>query len=244
MQKKEMDKTGSTIIKICIFSIVLSLTALFLSAAFNYWINDDKSTNVNADTIPIIVIDAGHGGVDGGAIAKDGTKEKDLNLSLALTLSDMLESFGYDVILTRSDDALLSMDGSSSSKKLQDLKKRVDIVNNTDNPILVSLHMNKFAQEKYSGVQVFYSPNNDNSSILADKIQNNIKSYLQADNNREIKKAGSNIYLLNNINTTGVLVECGFLSNPNECELLKNEEYRKELASVICMSIIEFFDTL
>ncbi len=243
MQKNEMDKSGKIIIKICVFSIIISLTALILSAIFNYWTNN-KNTNAQATNTPTVIIDAGHGGVDGGAQSKDGTKEKDLNLSLALILSDMLKSSGVDVILTRDTDIMLSLENSSAPRKMQDLKKRIEIVSNYENCIFVSLHMNKFSQEKYSGTQVFYSKNNVNSQKLADLIQGNVKKYIQESNDRATKKAGSNIYLLDNIESVAVLVECGFLSNVNECELLKDEAYRKRLASVICMSVVEFLDVI
>lgn len=244
MQKNEMDRTGSIIIKICIFSIILSLTALLLSAVFNYWTNADRNANTSINEMPVVVIDAGHGGVDGGAVAKDGTKEKDLNLAIALSVKDMLETSGIEVVMTRQTDEMLGQDEKYGSRKMQDLKKRLDIVNDIDNCVFVSLHMNKFSQSKYSGVQVFYSKNNDKSSVLAETIQKNIKNYIQSDNEREIKKAGSNIFILDNIKTTGVLVECGFLSNEHECELLKSEEYRKELASVIYLSVVEFLTSL
>ena len=243
MQRNEMDRSGKIIIRICIFSIILSLTALVLSAFFNYWTNN-KKVNVESSPFPTIVIDAGHGGIDGGAVAKDGTKEKDLNLSLAFVLSDMLKSSGFDVILTRENDEILTLENATGTRKMQDLNKRLSIVNETDDCILVSLHMNKFTQEKYSGVQVFYSPNNGSSLALADLIQKNVKTYIQNNNERTTKKAGSNIYLLDKTNAVAVLVECGFLSNPNECELLKNEGYQRQLASVICMSVVEFFDQM
>ncbi len=243
MQRNEMDKSGKIIIKICIFSIIISLTALILSAIFNFWTNN-KKTNAEITNTPTIVIDAGHGGLDGGAVSKDGTKEKDLNLSLALILSDMLKSSGFDVILTRNTDIMLSLENSSSPRKMQDLKKRIEIVSKYDNCIFVSLHMNKFSQEKYSGTQVFYSKNNPNSQKLADLIQKNVKKFIQENNDRTTKKAASNIYLLDNIDSIAVLVECGFLSNVNECELLKKESYRRQLASVICMSVVEFLDAI
>ena len=239
MQKNTMDRTSIVIIKICIFSIVLSLTALMLCTLFYYWTDKDTDTWAQNNS-PTVIIDAGHGGMDSGASYED-VYEKELNLSLALMLGDMLKSSGYEVIQTRTEDIMLG-NGTKGSKKMQDLKERVDLANSTDNAIFVSIHMNKFSQEKYSGLQVFYSPNNQSSALLAEKIQSNIKSILQSNNNREIKESGSNIFLLDNIDNPAVLVECGFLSNPDERTKLSTEEYRKELASVIYASVVEFLE--
>ena len=239
MQKNEMDKSGLIIIKICIFSIVLSLTALLLCGIFNYF--STNYSNKTAWTAPhTIIIDAGHGGEDGGASSADGTKEKDLNLSVALNLGKLLESDGYKVIYTRSDDSMLYT-SSEGSKKMQDLKNRLNIAKENEEAIFISIHMNKFSQEKYSGLQVFYSTNNNTSRELANIIQTNTHKFQQNKNNRETKTAGSNIYLLHNIKNPAVLVECGFLSNIEECEKLKDEIYRKEIALVIYSSVIEFF---
>ena len=234
-----MDKTSIVIIKICIFSIVLSLTALMLCTLFYYWTGKDTDT-LARNYSPKVIIDAGHGGMDSGASC-EGVYEKELNLSLALMLGEMLKSSGYEVIQTRTEDIMLG-NGTKGSAKMQDLKERVGLANSTDNAIFVSIHMNKFSQEKYSGLQVFYSANNKSSALLAEKIQNNIKEIIQNNNNREIKQAGSNIFLLDNIETPAVLVECGFLSNPEERTKLSTDEYRKELASVIYASVVEFLE--
>ena len=242
MPKTEMDRTGSIIIKICIFSIAFSLTALLLCALFysKFYKEDDQTLkNVNK---PVIVIDAGHGGEDGGAISANGIKEKDLNLDIALTVGDILKSSGYNIIMTRSEDKMLYTEYEKGTLKMQDLRKRLEIANTNENVIFLSIHMNKFSQSKYSGAQVFYSRNKDDSKVLADTIQKNIKSNLQIDNNRETKSAGSNIYLLNNIKQTAVLVECGFLSNEEECALLCTDKYQKELSLVISSSVIEFLN--
>ena len=242
MQRNEMDKSGLIIIKICIFSIVLSLTALLLCGIFNYF--NTNSENKVALTAPkTIIIDAGHGGEDGGASSADGTKEKDLNLSVALNLGKLLESDGYSVIYTRTDDSMLYTT-PEGGKKMQDLKNRLSIAKENEEAIFISIHMNKFTQEKYSGLQVFYSNNNKASEQLAKIIQTNTHDFQQNENNREIKAAGSNIYLLHNIKNPAVLVECGFLSNPIECEKLKDETYRKEIALVIYSSLIEFFEKI
>ncbi len=243
MQKNSMDKAGSLIIKFCIFSIVLSLTALLLCWVFNRF-GTGKKTWKNVNSLPTIIIDAGHGGEDGGASAHDGTKEKTLNLDIALTVGEMLKSAGYNVIQTRTEDKLLYTEHKKGSLKMQDLRNRLEVSKENENSIFVSIHMNKFSQEKYSGLQVFYSDNSPDSKELANLIQNNVKSYLQPDNDRASKIAGSNIYLLDNIKTPAVLIECGFLSNPEEFEKLNTEEYRKELSGVIYSSVVEFLNNV
>lgn len=238
MKTNEMDRSGVIIIKICIFSIVLSLTALVLCGIFNY-LDRKKALETFGEQDFVFVIDAGHGGADGGASTPDGTFEKDLNLSVALNLGMMLESSGKNVIYTRDGDYMLG-GNSTGSRKMQDLSARLKYGNETPNAVFISIHMNKFAQSKYSGLQVFYSDNNELSQKLAGIIQSNSGKFLLPDNDREIKKAGSNIYLLKNMKNPAVLVECGFLSNPAECEKLKSESYRMELAAVIYSSVIEF----
>ena len=241
MPKIVMDRTGNIIIKICIFSIVLSLTALLLAYVFNRWNSESEDASANIVNPPIIVIDAGHGGEDGGASSADGLLEKDVNLSIALSLGDMLKSSGYEVIYTRTDDRMLYTTHKKGTLKIQDLANRLKITNSSENRILISIHANKFSQSKYSGSQIFYSKNNEQSRDLAKIIQNNIKKSLQNDNDREIKEAGSNIFLLNKAKNPAILIECGFLSNPDECAKLKDEAYRKEMSSVIYESVIEFF---
>lgn len=240
MYKNKMDKSGTIIIKICIFSIVLSITALILCAVFDHFSSQNKSV-LNEKILPTIIIDAGHGGEDGGAVAADGTMEKNLNLLVASKVACILKASGYPVLMTRSNDSMLYTDPDSGSKKMQDLRERINIANSAEDGIFVSIHMNKFSQEKYSGLQVFFSKNDSKSRDLANCIQNTVKNTLQSENNRESKPAGSNIYILENIEIPAVLVECGFLSNPEECALLNSEDYRKELACAISLSLIEFF---
>ena len=135
---------------------------------------------------------------------------------------------------------MIYTENKKGSLKMQDLRNRLEIAKSHENVIFVSIHMNKFTQEKYSGLQVFFSRNDNKSIELANTIQNNVRNTIQPNNDRQTKAAGSNIYLLDKINSTAVLVECGFLSNSDECNNLKNETYRKELSSVIYSSIVEF----
>lgn len=183
--------------------------------------------------LPILVIDAGHGGIDGGASSDNGILEKDINLQISNRLARLCSAYGIKCVVTRSDDELLGSSAGSGSRKLRDLQARVDVARKSGDCFFVSIHQNKFPIEKYSGLQVYYSPNNDFSRTLAQNIQDNTKSYLQPENVREIKKATSSIYILNNISSPAVLVECGFLSNRTEASLLCNESYQKKLCAVI-----------
>lgn len=241
-EKNGMDRSGSIIIKVCIFSIVISLTALLLCGLFSFL--DSRNRPVWSDAaFPTVVIDAGHGGSDGGASSESGIHEKDLNLYVALSVGNMLSSSGCNVVYTRTDDEMLSL-GDGGSKKMQDLKKRVMIAEAEDDAIFISIHMNKFSSPKYSGLQVFYSKKNSQSETIARTVQRKTKELLQADNNREIKAAGSNIYILDNISVPAILIECGFLSNPDECSKLSTEKYKQEIASVIYCSVIEYLEQM
>lgn len=198
-----------------------------------------------SDFKPTIVIDAGHGGEDGGASAADGTLEKDINLSISMKLSSMLQLYGFDIKNIRDTDISIYDDTADTifNKKVSDLKNRVKIFNSSQNNIVISIHQNKFEESKYYGTQVFYSSNDDKSALLAENIKTSVVSLLQNENTRQCKKAGSEIYVLNNAEVPAVLVECGFLSNPNEAEKLKSEDYQKQIAFSICLGFLEYYYT-
>ena len=186
-----------------------------------------------------LIIDAGHGGEDGGTVGVNGTLEKDLNLEIAFLIRDMALAAGYDTVMTRSEDILLydrSLDYKGRKKAL-DLLARVKIAEKYENAIFVSIHMNAFPEKQYSGLQVYYSKNDPLSEEIAKDIQDGVQLSLQAQNNRKIKPASSNIYLLDRITLPAVLIECGFLSNPEECEKLSSENYRQKLALSIFLSV-------
>lgn len=192
--------------------------------------------------LPIVVIDAGHGGEDGGAVGKNGIYEKDLNLSIAKHLNEMLRACGVQTVMTRTEDILLYDRNSDykGQKKVQDLATRREIAERYENAVFISIHMNAFPEAQYSGLQVYYSKNDPNSSLLAQTVQAMVKNTLLPENDRTIKPAGSNIYLLDRLDCPAVLIECGFLSNPEECERLSKETYRLQLARVLCASILEY----
>lgn len=189
---------------------------------------------------PTIVIDAGHGGEDPGAVHGD-VLEKDINLRIALYLGELFNSAGYRVVYTRTDDRLLYGEGEEERKKYHDAVHRVKIAESAENPVLISIHVNKFGISKYSGIQVFYSDVNSSSAELANAIQNKIK-LLQPDNKRAVKDCLGSVYVLENFTGTGVLVECGFISNDNERALLCDPEYCKKLAAVIFIAAAEYIN--
>lgn len=185
-----------------------------------------------------VIIDAGHGGRDGGAVADDGTQEKVLNLSVAKKLADMLLLSDVHVVMTRSEDVELALP-TSDHKKRDDLNARLAMTEAYENAILVSIHMNKFPIARYNGLQVYYSSNHEGSLTLAEQIQNGALS-LNGENDRAVKAAGDSIYLLSHAKIPAVLVECGFLSNPEELALLKTEDYQQKLVMSIYASIMRY----
>jgi len=189
----------------------------------------------------VFVIDAGHGGEDSGAVSKNGVYEKDLNLEIAFCVGNMLKERGYNVVYTRTEDKLLYKDEENIKgiRKISDLKNRCKIASDHPEAIFLSIHMNSYGDSKYSGLQVYYSENNKESKTLADLIQASVKSSLQPENNRKIKE-GKNIYVLKHVDNVAVLIECGFLSNTEECKKLSEKEYQKQLSFSIICGIIEY----
>lgn len=191
--------------------------------------------------MPIVIIDAGHGGVDGGAVSESGVVEKDVNLKIAKNLESYLSISGIKCIMTRTEDVELEPSNAfSSSRKRRDLLGRIEIANTNEDAIFISIHQNTYPSSRLSGLQVFYSKNNDNSKALADIIKNNNTLLIDSKNKRETKLAGKEILVLDSINNPAVLIECGFLSNAKEAFLLSDDEYQKKLAFMIFTSINEY----
>lgn len=194
------------------------------------------------DEQPIIILDAGHGGEDCGAIGVNGIYEKDINLQIATFIGEELSARGYVVLQTRTEDKLLYTEAENIKgiRKISDLKNRVKIFNSYENAVVVSIHMNSFSASKYSGLQVYYSPC-EGSSRLATEIKESVRETLQPDNKRNVK-LGDGIYVLKHSENPSVLVECGFLSNPEECERLSKKEYQKSLSFSIVCGIINYVE--
>ena len=189
-----------------------------------------------------LVIDAGHGGMDPGKVGINGVLEKDINLKIATKLRDKLIGSGINVVMTReSDDGLYS--DSDSGKKMADLKKRVDIINNSDAALLVSIHQNSFTSEDVTGAQVLYYSNSDLSKEIAKFVQDNMVAKLQ-DNKPRVEKENGSYYILKKTQIPAIIVECGFLSNYDEAERLASEEHQNEVVDAISEGIILWFNSL
>ena len=191
-----------------------------------------------------IIIDAGHGGEDGGAIGVNGILEKELNLKTAQQIYTLLKFSGYEVIMTRAYDKMLYDIHSDyqGKKKVLDLAARLNIIESTSPDLFLSIHMNSFPEHQYKGLTVYYSKNNALSITIASAIQKTVKDSFQTDNNREIKEAGNNIYLLDRATCPAILIECGFLSNPEECELLCDHRYRQAMTLPIFCATVMFLE--
>lgn len=207
-----------------------------------------SSVDVDADNVSgrsvKIIIDAGHGAEDGGAVSASGLLEKDINLDIALTLEKLFLSGGFEVEMIRRTDAAIYDSGCDTlrSKKISDIHNRSEICNSDENNIYISIHQNKFDEIKYKGTQVFYSVNDPGSIRLAESIRYSVVSLLQNDNERELKPATSSIYILDKAQVPAVLVECGFLSNPREEKLLSTDEYKNNMAYSIYLGFLEYYN--
>ena len=222
----------------------LMISAVFAILGFVSYLGetDNVAASSKLSENIAVVIDAGHGGEDGGAVGVSGTLEKDINLNIAKMIYDLFAITDIDAVMTRTDDYLLYEESQSSRKKYFDVRNRVELANKFSSPVFLSIHQNKFPIAKYKGLQVYFSGNNSDSKIVAECIQNKTKIYLQKDNNRMIKQGGRNIFVLQNLECPAVLVECGFLSNPEDEANLNNPEYQKQIAFIIFSSVIDYIN--
>lgn len=190
----------------------------------------------------VFIIDAGHGGIDGGAVGADGTNEKDINLSVALKLRDMMNALGFNTLTTRTEDIMTCDRGLTTirEKKVSDIHNRLNLIENTENAVFISIHQNSYESKTSTGTQVFYSGKNPESEKLARSVQTKTAEILQKDNKRKIKKAGTSIYLLYHTTKPAVMVECGFITNESECEKLKDEKYQNEISFAIICGIFDY----
>ncbi len=228
-----------------LFCILVSLIIFIFSFIKPDVLLTSKTNEINNKN-PCIIIDAGHGGFDGGASTDDGYPEKHINLNISLYLNEYLTALGYETLLTRTKDESLEESDLSTirKRKTSDLHNRMKIMKETDNAIFISIHQNHFSQEKYSGMQVFYSPSfSDESSLLAEAIQKCTAEKLQPENTRKIKECTSSVFLVYKAVKPAVLVECGFLSNEKEAELLQTEAYQKKIALCIAMGIQNYLSS-
>ena len=213
---------------------LLAATALVLASS-SFVGRERLSVFAARDELPTLVIDAGHGGFDGGAVSPGGTCEQDINLSIARSLQALSACFGYRVQMTREDDQALDYVPGRAVRenKAADIRARERIVNGCENAEFISIHLNKFEDPQYFGAQVFYSRNHAGSQQLAEQIQHCLIDGIQNNNIRRAKPAAPAIYLMNHLTCPAVIVECGFLSNPEEETALRDPGYHKRLAVCI-----------
>lgn len=191
-----------------------------------------------------LILDPGHGGEDGGAVSPTGQVESEINLAIALKMDGIMGMYGVNTILTRSEDVSIydSPAKTLREKKVSDIHNRVAMVESTDHATLISIHQNIFSNPKYRGTQIFYA-NGEISLPLAKLTQDNVRTYLDPNNTREPHVIPRSVYLMNHISCRAILVECGFLSNPEEERQLQQSSYQTKLAMVLAASYLNFENT-
>ncbi|MDO4174672.1 MAG: N-acetylmuramoyl-L-alanine amidase [Eubacteriales bacterium] len=220
--------------KYLLFLLILTIAALAVMLPYR------KVFQVHSAFAPYnyqttLILDAGHGGADGGAVAEDGTAEQDINLVIVQKCKAFAGLFGIRTILTREDNSSVAYDPEQSirANKVADIHAREQIAEQVENPIFLSVHLNKFSDAAYSGAQVFWSKNNPEGQILAQELQKSFTLGLSPARERQAKQASDDIYLMKHLDCPAVIAECGFLSNVQEAQMLKQDSYQKRLA--ICM---------
>ncbi len=203
-------------------------------------------TSAQPQQTTVIIIDPGHGGVDGGAVGVGGTVEKRINLEIALRLRDVFSQAGYTVIMTRDTD--ISIHDSSADTiremKVSDLRNRLKLTEMYPDSLLISIHQNTLGDSSVTGAQVFYSPNDPRSELLAQCVQDSFNGGIQLAKDRQIKKAGSNLYLFHNARNVAILAECGFLSNSREEALLCDPAHQERIVYCIYKGTLEYLDSM
>ena len=220
----------------------LAILIIFIAVAFIYNKSIYTVREIFQDSDrTCVIIDAGHGGIDGGAVSCSGVSESHFNLAVSLRLNDLMNLLGIDTKMIRSADISVHTEGKTiAAQKVSDLRNRVNAVRNTKNAVLISIHQNHFPDKRYYGAQVFYN-GFDQSKRFAKELQTRFVNTLNPSSNRKAKAAEA-VFLLKNINCPGILVECGFLSNPQEEALLKDPEYQKRLCSVIATETVAYIN--
>ncbi|MEE1187185.1 MAG: N-acetylmuramoyl-L-alanine amidase [Acutalibacteraceae bacterium] len=221
--------------------IAMSVITVILTVFVSLSAKKTVPANVNFTSAPYIIIDAGHGGFDGGASGADGTLEKDINLSIALKVNSYLKKAGQKTVLVRDCDEAVNTEGDNlRDKKKSDIHNRHALQQKYENSVYLCIHQNHFGQTSVKGAQIFYSQNDDISKDLASLLQQNIKENLQNDNNRQIKPITESVYVVSKATVPAVLIECGFLSNSEDLQNLKNEKYQLKLSKIISDTVCDF----
>lgn len=226
---------------------VCFILGIFLIGVFCFYGNITVESSIIPASVSnnkIIVIDAGHGEPDGGATSDSGVKEADLNLLIAKELEEALKENGYVVVMTRKDENnIASSDQQKPIRKMKvsDINNRIQLTNQSNADMLISIHMNKFNQSSSYGWQTFYKSNSEESKIIAENIQNGISANIDRANKRtalEIKK----VKLIDQAAIPAVIVECGFLSNSEDLRLLQTTEYRNQIVNGILEGIEKYYE--
>lgn len=199
-------------------------------------------TMTDVKKLPVVVVDAGHGGPDPGKVGVNGALEKEINLSIAERLKYLLEQNDVLVIMTREEDKDLASE-NASNRKNEDLRARIKHLQEVAPVLMVSIHQNSYPEPEVSGAQVFYYSSSQEGKYLGTRIQESLKRELK-DGNHRVAKANKDYYMLKKADCPAVIVECGFLSNPNEAALLMQEEYQEKLAFSICLGILDYMNTV
>ena len=201
-----------------------------------------RASSSRTETRYTVVLDAGHGGMDSGAVGINGELEKNINLAVVRDLKDMLTLSGFNIVLTRDADVSIHDDGvtGTQAQKVSDMKNRLDIITRqVENSMFISVHQNKFTQSEYFGAQIFYNENNPDNRMIAQIMQDNFRT-IQPENDRQIKLSGDELYLFKDTKIPAVLVECGFLSNPDDAAALSDADYQRKVAYTIYNGIMTY----
>ena len=234
IKKTEHNKTTIRIMA----ALLIMLSVYFLAYQR---VRETSSEQVISKKKPCVVIDAGHGGKDPGKVAINGALEKDINLEIAIKLQQFLELEDVEVILTRESDAGL-YDENASNKKVQDMKRRVEVIEQAAPVLTVSIHQNSYHEEYVHGAQTFYYENSEQSKVLAEKIQQMLLNDVDKENKR-VAKSNDSYYLLKKTSSPIVIVECGFLSNSEEAQKLESDYYQEKVAWAIHLGILQYINS-
>ena len=224
------------LIKIMIIFVLICAAIVFTKLVFS---PDGIRTAISQNNRFTLVIDPGHGGIDGGAIAESGTKESDINLAIALKTETLARFLGIDTVMTRSTDTDNSGDGEYSEH--DNLVRRANVANSIDNAVLISIHQNKFPSAVVSGAEVMYA-DNDGSKALGLITQDNLVSLLDTSNRRVARPAPKELLLTSSVNCPTILVECGFMSNPQEAQKLASNAYQLKIAAILAGSYVQYLN--
>lgn len=230
---------------ICIAAIVLAVIAAVIILFRVLEAPASRETFSGETNAVLLVIDPGHGGEDGGAVSASGLKESEINLEISLKLRDISRFCGFDTVMTRDSEHIKYPESATTiaAKKVADQHSRVELINSAQNALLVSIHQNKFPDIRPQGSQVLYAPT-QGSQLLGELTHQNLIAALYPENRRVAVPAPDNIYLMRSINCPGILVECGFISNPDELKKLTDNSYQLKLAAVIFSSCCQYLQMI